>query len=171
MVEISNPRPPITEKQIHDVEAVLKVTLPQDYKELILKYNGGVIDPGSFVCKDGVHACIAWLYHFWTEDDSDILERASIRRGRLPSGFVAIGYDGGGNEVCIDCTPGPRYGKVYFWDHEMEADLSQGIGPDEAGNVHLIADNFSQFLDCLYDEPSDDNEPSGEVTHSDGLPI
>lgn len=171
MVEIIKPRPSVSKEQIRAVEAALKVTLPEDYKDLILKYNGGLVDPSSFVCKDGESGCIAWLYHFWPDDNNDILRQANIREGRLPTGFVAIGYDGGGNEICIDCTPGPRHGKVYFWDHEMEADLSQGIGPEEAGNVHLIADSFSQFLSCLFEGDSSDTEPTGEVTYSDGLPI
>ncbi len=163
MVEISKPKPPITTAQITAVEAALKVLLPADYKELMLKVNGGLVDPSSFVCIDGEQGDIAWFYHICPGDDNDILKRAKIRESRLPRGFVAIGYDGGGNEICIDCTPGPRYGKVYFWDHEMEADLSQGIGPDEAGNIHLIANSFTEFLDCLYEKNMDHIEPTGEL--------
>ncbi|MBI2812410.1 MAG: hypothetical protein HYX67_16515, partial [Candidatus Melainabacteria bacterium] len=54
--------------------------------------------------------------------------------------------------------------KVYFWDHEREADPDQGQTPETAGNVHLIADSFSEFLDGLFERPVPEGRQEGEVT-------
>ena len=46
-------------------------------------------------------------------------------------------------------------GKIYFWDHEMEAD--EGETPNYS-NLTLIADSFDEFIEGLHsdDEISDD---------------
>ncbi len=163
MIELDNPGPQISVEQIALTENALGVNFPADYQEFLLKSNGGTVCL-SFDCADNERSSVGAFYRILSGHHDDIIEANKLRAGRLPRGFVAIADDyGGGDEICIDCTPGPRYGKVYFWDHEMEADLSQGIGPDEAGNIHLIANSFTEFLDCLYEKNMDHIEPTGEL--------
>ncbi|MBS1998652.1 MAG: SMI1/KNR4 family protein [Cyanobacteria bacterium SZAS LIN-2] len=149
MAEILHCGPQISDEDLKRVEQTLGLVLPSQYHALMLASNGGIVSPGSFQCVDGEDGNIAWLYHVLPGDDDDILERAAERAGRLPKDFVAVGCDGGGNEICIDCGSGEGYGKVYFWDHEKEADETQGLTPESAGNVHLIADSFDQFISRL----------------------
>lgn len=154
MTDVSDPGPPLTMHEIEQVEKKLNVSFPADYKAFLLKNNGGVPSPGDFDCLDGESSAVAWFYSIEPKSESDILFSNNMRKGRLPKGFVAIASDGGGNEICLDCKPGPQFGCVYFWDHEMEADCSAGMKPENAGNTHLIANSFSKLIDCLYDAPT-----------------
>ncbi len=143
---------PISEAEINEVQEYFDVTLPSDYREFMLNYNGGVLEgASSFKCNDGFSSCVGWFYNFDKESKSDIRDANELREGRLPKYFVSIATDGGGDEICIDCRPGNGYGKIYYWDHNFEADQEQEMTPEEADNCHLIADSFSQFLDCLFE--------------------
>lgn len=169
MVELMKSGPALADEHLNAVERALRVTLPNDYRKLMLKSNGGILSIGDFQYKDGTGGShISCLYHILTDDVNDILTVAKNRDGRLPVGFVAIGPDPYGNEICIDCNPGVGYGKVYFWDHEMEADASQGNTPDTAENVHLIADSFAGFLESLHDSPPANEQPTGRITFNSG---
>jgi len=168
MTKIYDCGPSITEEDLKRVETSLQVALPTEYRRLLLSTNGGLVSPDAFTCNDGDEESIAWLYSIWPGDDNDILVRASVREGRLPKNFIAIGTDGGGNEICIACDSGPDYGKLYFWDHEMEADESQGMTPETAGNVHLIADSVTEFLASLYEIPVDDTKSGAECFTPEG---
>lgn len=163
MIDLYKPGPPIKKDQLEAVEKTLGLTLPNDYKEQILHHNGGVFEAGSFFCRNGFPACIDWLYHVLPGDDNDIINCNEARAGRLPKGFVAIGPDPFGNEICINCLPGADYGKVYFWDHDREAEPEDGETPETVDNYHLIADSFTEFLNGLYKEPEPTEEEMANV--------
>ena len=61
-----------------------------------------------------------------------------------------IASDDYGNSICL-IVKGPNRGKIYFWDHEMEADTDQGEVADYS-NMTLISDSFNEFIECLYKE-------------------
>lgn len=166
MIEITKPGPQISERDIERIERTLSIKFPSDYRVFLLKTNGGIAC-GSFDCLDGEHSCVGSFYPIDANDDQDILKANEARKSRLPKDFVAIANDyGGGDEICIDCTPGETFGNVYFWDHEMEADPSQGMTPETAGNIHLIAPSFTKFLECLYEVQMPETPPElrGELT-------
>ncbi|MDX2105821.1 MAG: SMI1/KNR4 family protein [Candidatus Melainabacteria bacterium] len=166
MIEILSPGPSIKLEQIDNIEKTLKVSFPEDYKRFLLAHNGGTPSPGAFNCVDGESSSVCGFHEIGADDHKDILNVAKIRKDRLPRNFVAIACDGGGNEICIDCEPGQDFGKVYFWEHETEADLSQGETPETAGNIHLIAPSFTKFLECLHEAPMTEISPElkGELS-------
>lgn len=150
---------PISEAEIDEVQAFFGVTFPSDYREFMLKNNGGILDgASSFKCNNGFASCVGWFYRIEKESNSDIRDANELRDGRLPAYFVSIGTDGGGDEICIDCRSGEGFGRVYYWDHNFEAHQEHGMTPEEAGNYHLIANSFSEFLDCLYEQPMPSDE-------------
>ncbi len=168
MLEVTDHGPSITEKDLQKIEKALRVKLPDDYKKQMLKTNGGSVG-GCFTLKDGRSgSTLDALYSIlFDDDDYDLVQANKNRKGRLPVGFVAIGPDPGGNEICIDCKMPPTrgsYGGVYFWDHDFEADRDSGMTPETAGNFHLIADNFTDFMNCLYELvlPESDDESADE---------
>ncbi len=67
--------------------------------------------------------------------------------GRIPNSFFPIAYDSCGNLICIP-VKGPDRGKVYFWDHEMEAADDEEPSYD---NLTLIADSFEDFFNSLHE--------------------
>lgn len=158
MFEVFDPGPPINNSDINSVEERLGIKFPDDYKQLMLKTNGGMVSM-SFHLKDGSGGGhLSWLFHILAGDQDDIIYRNNTRKGRFPRGFVSIGPDPFGNAICINCLPGANYGKVYFWDHEMEAEPEDGETPETVDNYHLIADSFTEFLNVLYKRP----EPTAE---------
>ena len=64
---------------------------------------------------------------------------------------IPIADDPGGNAICLGMSGNER-GKVYFWDHEMEAD--EGDEPTFE-NVYLVAESFASFLKSLKDLPKE----------------
>lgn len=130
---------PLAEEQLTAVEKHFGIKFPDSYRQFMLQTNGGIPMIGSFDCKDGIErSAVNNFYYILPGDDNDIIVVNENRQGRFPDGFVSIAPDGGGNAICIDCKAGPEYGKVYFWDHEREADPDQGQTPETAGNVHLL---------------------------------
>ena len=152
MLNIAEPGTlPISERQIVDVEKSFGLSFPVEYKQFMLDKNGGIVaSPRSFKIADGKEEHIEWFYNIAEDTRSDIRRANDMKAGRLPKGFVSIGYDGGGNEICIDCNQGENYGCVYFWDHDFEADQASGMTPEEAGNYYLIAKSFSEFCGALF---------------------
>ena len=62
----------------------------------------------------------------------------------LPSGFIVIGHDPGGNAFLL-ATRGKRRGSIYFWD--KRGLISDGTN---GGNTYRIASNTASFLRSLY---------------------
>jgi len=84
--------------------------------------NGGIPLHGCFNFKDGTEGSTVAFYTVLKVDRFDIVGRNKVRAGRLPRGFVSIGADDNSNAICIDCNEGKRFGKVFFWAHDNEAD-------------------------------------------------
>ena len=65
----------------------------------------------------------------------------------MPQGYLPIGCDPGGNQICL-VVKGQNYGQVFFWDHEFEAD--DGNEPTD-DNLTFIAPDFDAFLKSLHE--------------------
>lgn len=123
--------------------------LPDTYRDFLIMNNGG--EPGScyFTFKDSSDGSdVRYFLGIFPDKDNDLLNHLKIYKNRLPDNIFPIAYDSCGNLICIS-VKGPDRGKVYFWDHEMEA--GEGQEPDYS-NLTLIADSFSEFLENLKDE-------------------
>ena len=143
----------LTLEKLKEFEQTFGIKLPDDYRSFLLKYNGGVPEPGivdfiehgenqsdvvNYLC--GIHSGEYWASLEWYMD---------MYKGRIPAGFIPFGYDPGGNLYLIS-VEGEHPGKVYFWDHENEA----GIFDEEPGlkNMSFISNSFTEFLDKLRPE-------------------
>jgi hypothetical protein len=141
----------VTDSQLNDLEKHFGVKFPQAYRDFMLTTNGGIPLHMCFNFKDGTEGSTVAFYTVLPDDRFDIIERNEARAGRLPRGFVSIGDDDNGNEICIDCNEGQGYGKIHFWDHENEADAAQGETPETVGNTILVDNSFTEFLEGLHD--------------------
>ena len=68
-------------------------------------------------------------------------------RDRIPARMFPIARDPGGSLILL-AKSGPDACKVYFWDHEREADDGE---PPTGRNLSLIADSLDAFLENLGD--------------------
>jgi hypothetical protein len=71
-----------------------------------------------------------------------------ISQGRIPPDLFPIAIDVCGNLVLMG-SDGPRAGKIYFWDHELEG--PDGEPPTEE-NVYFIANSLDDFLSGLTEQ-------------------
>jgi hypothetical protein len=60
--------------------------------------------------------------------------------------MLPIGDDPGGNLFLINAGSSGEHGKIYFWDHNEEADLEK---QPYYKNIYFIAHSFADFIDRL----------------------
>jgi cell wall assembly regulator SMI1 len=148
-IQMKESCPPLHESDIAKAEHRMGVTLPDDYRQFLLRHNGGRPDRNVFpVVGDPLNdtGIINWLYSIEDGDVYDLVGNAEIYKGRMPAELLPIGLDPFGNQICL-ALAGPNKGRVYFWDHEEE------VGEDEKPtyeNVYFIANSFTEMMDGLH---------------------
>ena len=141
----------LDKKFLECVEQYWGFGLPKDYKKFILAHNGGEPKYRVFDFKDvSDGSCLAEFYGFVKNYSTNILLHQKQFSDRYPDNMLPIADDCYGNRILLS-VKGSDYGKVYFWDHEMEADPDQGEVPSY-DNLTLIADSFEEFVGNLRDE-------------------
>ena len=89
--------------------------------------------------------------HFLCLSDSEQFSFKNYLRiynRRLPANLLPIATELSVDLICISIA-GHDFGTVYFWDHNWEVTERT---PDYE-NVHFLAENFTAFLEMLYDDP------------------
>jgi len=171
--EISDYR--INHKDIKNIENIKQCVLPQDYKEFLLKYNGGSPNFDAFEIKNyfpngrSSFADIRYFFGICHEKKSimrnyDIYNKINGSKNRIPIELLPVACDSLGNVICIGIK-GIHYGKIYFWDHENEM-MEDGKEPWWE-NITLIANSFIDLLNSLCKFELDDDDKS-VLTYQDG---
>jgi hypothetical protein len=146
MTEVGSP---VSEQQIRDLETQMESRLSRDYREFLLKYNGGRPTPAFFPIRGYDKSAFGEIRYFFginiKMNSLNILWNFEIYHGRLPLNLILIAGDDVGNVICIS-TAGWNEGFVYFWDHDAEHI------PPTYDNVYLVAESFQQLVDSIYFE-------------------
>ncbi|MGH3737561.1 MAG: SMI1/KNR4 family protein [Micromonosporaceae bacterium] len=125
--------------------------IPAPYRAFLLQHNGGYPDPSDFLIKgDGqtpeLMGTVEQFLGVGTDDEYAEMERyLTLYRDRIPGDYFPIAQDPGGNVICM-ATEGTDAGKIYFWDHEEEAEEGQ---PASRQNLYLVASGLEEFLQHL----------------------
>lgn len=148
-IKVENQFGAITATELAQFEARHGVILPEDYREFLLRCNGGRPVPDGFEVPGWSHhsSCIHGFLGIHTGPDWQLERACSVYAQRIPCDLLAIASDDFGNAVCLGIT-GPRRGKIYFWDHEDELD-ENGRRRQDYGNVYLVASGLGEFLNNL----------------------
>ncbi|MEC0396643.1 SMI1/KNR4 family protein [Bacillus subtilis] len=150
----------ISEGEIKKVEKKLNVTLPEQYKKLIIQQNGGLINFNAFPTDQETS---------WADDhievdhirgigkDLGILESEYlIKEWGLPQRLLLIQGDGH-NWVALDYRLTNENPPVHYFDLELNNDFK-------------IADSFGEFLSKLYtheyEEVQEDEKADFDQIHS-----
>jgi len=143
VVNMTKQAPPVSSTQIEQFERRNGITLPEAYKAFLLRTNGG--EPSSpHLIVPGWHGRSTGLSRFFGLGEGgnyDLEKSLSGAEDYVPSGFVPIAEDSGGNMLCLGIS-GHHAGKVFFWDHEVE----QG---DDPRNLHEVAGSIEELLEKL----------------------
>jgi hypothetical protein len=112
---------PIEEKYIIETESDLNVKFPTEFKNRMIKSNGGELATDEFGFE---------LYPFFDKSDRKRISRTCNHIGLetenarewdgLPKNGIAIASDGFGNQIIlIHNGNGILTDEIYFWDHEV----------------------------------------------------
>lgn len=130
-----------TEARVGAFEAQIGARLPEDYRQFLLRYNGGKPLPSGFrlALRTGPYtdSMVHALYSLYDGEFDNLEDR--VRWQRLPPGVIKIGCDPGGNGICLVLT-GERRGQIWFRDHEREAH------PPDWSNMDFVAPSFDAFM-------------------------
>lgn len=135
----------VGDEEISEVEDLLGIKFPDDYKECVKKYHGGCPKPEAFDFKKRKEAVFSRLLTF-DPDDTDyyIPNNLDWIKDRLVNNIYPFAEDPFGNFICFDyreeSTQSP---KVVFWDHEVAFQ-----SPEEA--ISYICDSFTELIYKLY---------------------
>lgn len=147
-VEITGAETPVCSEALEQVEKRLDIHLPDQYRQFLLKHNGGKPTPDLFKCANGgssfVHKFLA--IHDGPYDNFE-QENSSFRANKaVPDNIIPIACDAFGNYVCLSVS-GADIGALYFWNHEKQRQKAS------YKNLCLIAESFDQFLASLFEKP------------------
>lgn len=154
MATFSQTETQLTVSQIEKVEKKVGLDFPAEYRNHLLKHNGGQCEPNEFDFLENGKATssvIDWflaIYDGEYDNLEDYINTYKIEQKRMPSRILPIAHDPGENLICISCE-GVDVGRVYFWDHENEVDYSVSDDDDDL-NMSLIANSFAEFLGRLH---------------------
>lgn len=157
-MDISNSLGYLDKTIIEALEQVWGVGLPTAYKEFLIKYNGGcpLSNCFSFKNRPNEGSFVDGFFGIRKDPNNNLLMNIKLYEGRIPSNFLPIGDDPGGNLILLSVKGSDR-GKIYFWDHDLEADPNLNEIPDYS-NLTLIADSFDEFIKGLYSEDETEEE-------------
>jgi hypothetical protein len=149
MVRKSNKFGSVAVTDLERFEQLLGAPLSADYRDFLLKHNGGTPYPKSHFdapAKDApLLLKIHYLYGLTREPEwASIAWHREIFTDRILPEALAIGCDEGGNQIVL-ILRGNRLGQVYFWDHELETD------PPGFRNMTLLANSFTDLVRGLYE--------------------
>lgn len=142
--------PHLSDADIAMLEKEIKVSLPHEYREFLLRKNGGRPVPSAFPIDGFENNPFGVIQVFFrisgNVETSNIAWNFETMNGRLPDNLIAIACTGSGDLICLSLY-GEDAGAVLFWDFYNE--------PPEPSyaNVYRIADSFEEFLDRIQELP------------------
>jgi len=125
--------------------------LPSDYKEFLLRFNGGSVYPRMFkhaispstLPSVSQEEILDRLYRW--DQVVPLYNREGYGKG-LPDGYLDIGETPGPLEILLSIRE-EDFGKIYAWVRS-----SNRWGTDSNTEIYLLAANFRTFLKMLYDD-------------------
>ncbi|HZF44357.1 MAG TPA: SMI1/KNR4 family protein [Sphingomonadaceae bacterium] len=148
-MEIENAGPPLSVDRLALVESQVGVEFPQDYKEFLLRHNGGEPTP-SYMAMPAWTGKSTDVNTFFgidcQEDYNDLLKAVELMREGYPEDAVLpVAYDSSGNIFCII---GDRRSRGSIVMYEIGGAHHEGYNPI------AVADSFTAFLGMLRDDHS-----------------
>lgn len=156
----------VLDADIAKFEVANQIRLPDDYRQFLHQFNGGVLKrhcvirfPGRTEGENrGIVKGLHGLYYDSIESERiapyQLDKTNAILEDRILSGSINIADDPFGNcFLLFGADSGLKSGQVYFWDHEYEPIK---IDPDqEFENITFVANSFTEFFQNLVYEPEE----------------
>lgn len=127
--------------KLEDLERNHNITLPKDYRDFLLEYNGGYPSPCIYNISTEQGESILNIFYGIGGIDYDLEYNFDILDEILEIGFIPIADDPGGNQICIGINK-EYYGQIFHWVHDEEH--------NEMESMYFLSNNFNEFLESLY---------------------
>jgi hypothetical protein len=119
---------------ITSLEKHIGKALPSDYKDFIVKYNGGYPQqPNSVI--DNKNVSVRYFFGLNVNNNYDLGHILNLYKDVIPLNSIPIAEDNSGNLIVLSLDTS-SYGEIFFWDHE---DIK----------LTTIARSFTDFIDSL----------------------
>ena len=123
---------------IESVEHRLQITLPEDYKQFVLKYDGGYPNPNHFKV-GGKLEIFNNLISLDENEDNNIYEILEDLQDRIGVQLIPFAEDGFGNLLCFDYSADKS---IVFWNHEKNY--------DDFKEATFVCSSFSSLIESLF---------------------
>ena len=128
----------ISKDIIKSVEHRLQITLPDDYKQVVLKYDGGYPNPNHFKVGEKLEI-FNNLISLDKNEYNNIYEIFEDLQNRIGDQLIPFAEDGFGNLLCFDYSADKS---IVFWNHEKNY--------DEFKEATFVCSNFSSLIEILF---------------------
>jgi hypothetical protein len=151
---------PTGPSEIARFEAERRITLPADYKDFLLKFNGGrPADDYAFARIAGRSALVLETLHGLTENPEHSIDADHFTNfsDYIHERFLEIG-SANSDILFMDFREGANYGRIYLRAHDSppndpilidDAGFEDEDDYEEARLLHPVADSFSAFVAML----------------------
>ncbi|WP_341755622.1 MULTISPECIES: SMI1/KNR4 family protein [unclassified Candidatus Tisiphia] len=142
-------------EEIEKFEHLIQAKLPSDYKQFLLKHNGGhpVFDAFELsepINKKNTGILVEWFYALHDKEVSNIVLEFQRSRGKIPDEFLPIACDDGG-DLCLGIR-GDDYGSLYYWTTNWSF-----WSEDDLNYLYFVSNSFTDFINGLYELNVKDN--------------
>lgn len=139
-----NPYGSINLKKLEAFEKQLKIRLPEEYREFLVKYNGGKLEKNMLTINESEEDTIIHNVYALVDNPPyvSLEEKYKIfntNEFKFSNEYLAIMNDSMGNQILLKLQE-PNLGTIYFWDHESD------------DNFIKVSNNFYEFIDSLEEE-------------------
>jgi len=104
----------LTKEEIQQFENEFQIKLPNELKELLLKYNGGVLNNEM---KDYAFGLL-FPINYGVNTMNDVIDTLQITEQHIPREYIPFADDQGGNIFTIS-TKIEDYGNIYYWEMDV----------------------------------------------------
>ena len=153
-MKVKNPES-VEISKIENFEKDNHIVLDTIYKCFLNKENGGEPLKNIFIYnfKKNLFSDIDCFFGIDKDKNFDLKFQNNFYKNRIPKNMIAIAEDCVTNLILLS-VKGDDYGKVYYWDHEMEANNGEEA---DYSNLTFLANSFGEFIDNLKSEDDLDN--------------
>ncbi|MCM3539100.1 MULTISPECIES: SMI1/KNR4 family protein [Priestia] len=141
-IKLIHDKLPLKDLETFEKEHDLK--FPDSYREFLLNYNGGYVNPDVFYISSEEGKSVVNVFYGIGNMYNNLEKKFDFFEDILDIGFIPIASDPGGNQICLGISE-EFYGEIYFCNHEQETDKSME-------NMSFLAIDIDEFLDNLYED-------------------
>lgn len=144
-IKITNSYGALDEQRLLTLEKKIGTSLPNDYREFLIQFNGGEPSPqGFWIIENYDGFCVHEFFGLNDGPEWLSLDRINNSELGLPESLLPIADDGLGDYVCLKIT-GDDFGAIFFVDHDQHPYEDR----ESFDGIIKLRESFSEFVSSL----------------------